>query len=682
MKSRIKRNWIIFDGSYITDYQWNFRYVKDYILRQDPVAQKAAKELDMFWIHGLWISLILAFLVMCSVSIIHKKIGQKLTENKELISGHDFVDSKGLKKLIKTPSDITIANVPYPKGAEMRHTFITGTTGCGKTNAIIEILDQVQERGDRAIIVDTVGTYVNRYYNKERGDIILNPLDPRFVSWSFFEECKDNEILRNVASCLIEKGDTNEQFWENAGKIVFTETAIKARNEKKTLKEFLELLVIAPLKEAEEYLKNTLGSNFVDREADKMAISIRATLVNAIYAFKILKDSKENNFSIQNWINSEQKNFLFLSCSPKERNTVTPLITAWLSIASDFLMQGAESDNRTWFFIDELHNLKKLPKLDLALAEIRKFGGCYVMGTQLISQLEKIYGRELTRTITGLCGTKIVMNVPEPITAKYMADFLGEKEEITSLETLSYGANTMRDGANISQRYAKENVVSGAQIMDLTTGSAFVRFYGIPIVGKIQFKLHRTTLSSKANFVFDESSKIINISEKLEKEINQILEFLRYKRKHAIVFDKDGTLTTKFAKNIDIILNPIDGNYSWDILNEFENDPLPFLNTILASSEEKQNLKLQEQVIHQFTKSRNSDDILNSVITLNDAFSWLSVFINSKQKITLTDYTNSTGEFLIFVPCVENPDLIKMAKVMLDYVTTKNICYVISNMTP
>ncbi len=54
------------------------------------------------------------------------------------------------------------------------------------------------------------------------------------------------------------------------------------------------------------------------------------------------------------------------------------------------------------------------------------------MGTQLISQLEKIYGRELTRTIIGLCGTKIAMNVPEQITAKYMADFLGEKEEITS----------------------------------------------------------------------------------------------------------------------------------------------------------------------------------------------------------------------------------------------------------
>ena len=154
-------------------------------------------------------------------------------------------------------------------------------------------------------------------------------------------------------------------------------------------------------------------------------------------------------------------------------------------------MQNSEASKRTWFLIDELHNLKKLPKLDLALAEVRKYGGCFVLGTQLISQLERVYGEELTRSITGLCGTKIVMNVPEPITAKYMADFSGEKEEITSLEALSYGANTIRDGANISQRYSKETVISASQIMELATGEAFIRFSGIPIVGKVKFKLHK-----------------------------------------------------------------------------------------------------------------------------------------------------------------------------------------------
>ncbi len=125
-----------------------------------------------------------------------------------------------------------------------------------------------------------------------------------------------------------------------------------------------------------------------------MALSIRATLINSIYSFESLREESGNNFSIRNWIETAQQGFLFLSCTPKERNTVIPMITAWLSIAADTLMQIPETDKRTWFFIDELHNLRKLPKLDLALAEIRKFGGCFVMGTQLVAQLEKIYRKE------------------------------------------------------------------------------------------------------------------------------------------------------------------------------------------------------------------------------------------------------------------------------------------------
>lgn len=161
----------------------------------------------------------------------------------------------------------------------------------------------------------------------------------------------------------------------------------------------------------------------------KMALSIRATLINSVHIFDILKEDENNNFSVKNWIESDSTSFLFLSCSPKERNTIIPLITTWLSIASDFIMQNSETSKRTWVLIDELHNLKKLLKLDLALAEIRKYGGCFVLGTQLISQLERIYGKELMRSITGLCETKIVINAPEPITAKYMADFLGKKKK-------------------------------------------------------------------------------------------------------------------------------------------------------------------------------------------------------------------------------------------------------------
>ena len=676
--------------------------MRDFIIRQLPDTAYAKVEMKAFFLKDLWISGIFAILVMIGVGVIHKRLGKKLTDKKEIISGHDYVEGKDLKKLIKEKSDITLANIPYPKGAEARHTLITGTTGSGKTNAIIELIDQIQEKGDRAIIVDTVGTYVNRYYNKEQGDIILNPLDPRSVPWSFLEECKDQEILRNVAACILEKGDNHDKFWEDAAKIVFSETAMKIQAENKSLKEFLDILAKEDLSETQKYLEGSYGASLVDKSADKMAISIRATLINSVYPFEVLREEKGKNFSIRNWIKMEEKGFLFLSCTPKERNTVIPLITSWLSIASDTLMQCPETDKRTWFFIDELHNLRKLPKLDLALAEIRKFGGCYVMGTQLIAQLEKIYGKELTRAITGLCGTKVVMNVPEPITAKYMADFLGEKEEITSTETLSYGANTIRDGANISQRYTKESVVpasqimflktgeafvkfheieviakakfkyherkglernisqrytkesvvSASQIMDLTTGEAFIRFYGIPTVGKIKFKYHeRKKLSNKNSKIkLDKNEKIIDVSEKTEKETSNIINYLRSKYAHAIIIEKGNEITKRFAENTDIVLDPINGPYSWDIIKKFENDIMLFVDFIFGNIEfdDLEKRELESYFFSQINKETSKDnkkiDLLRDIIFnlqgLEDKlkekfisqFGYLKLLINNHQK--------------------------------------------------
>lgn len=267
-----------------------------------------------------------------------------------------------------------------------------------------------------------------------------------------------------------------------------------------------------------------------------------------------------------------------------------------------------------------------------------------------------------------------------------MADFLGEKEEITSLETLSYGANTMRDGANISQgqcpRYAKENVVSGAQIMDLTTGSAFVRFYGIPIVEKIQFKLHRTTPSSKANFTLDENSKTINISEKSEKEISQILEFLRYKRKHTIVFDKDGNLTTKFAKNIDIILNPIDGNYSWNIIEEFKEDKIALVE-LLISQNELDGTEKEYLFEHLYSKnSKNTKSIFQIIrenTNLRDKLDYLFLLENNLRKITISQYVSSTPTFVVFVNSTQNENHYKIAQMISTVCSQNDIFMVLDN---
>nr|WP_041621230.1 type IV secretion system DNA-binding domain-containing protein [Orientia tsutsugamushi] len=45
-----------------------------------------------------------------------------------------------------------------------------------------------------------------------------------------------------------------------------------------------------------------------------------------------------------------------------------------------------------WFILDELPALQKVSSLPVALAESRKYGGCFVAGLQNIHQLEAIYG--------------------------------------------------------------------------------------------------------------------------------------------------------------------------------------------------------------------------------------------------------------------------------------------------
>ena len=286
-------------------------------------------------------------------------------------------------------------------------------------------------------------------------------------------------------------------YWKDAARIVFAEAVKKIAICNKTTADF-EKMLEKRMDKWDKLLEDSLGSVFVDARADKMAISIISTMINDLACFKYLKESpsssnKTNVFNIKKWVQSGS-GLLFFSCTPAQRSALVPIITAWLTIASETILQIPETKKRTWFFIDELHNLNRLPKIETSLAEIRKFGGCFVLGTQMVSQLNNIYSYDITRTITGLCGTKVVMSVPEPETAKYMSKFLGDKEEISATEGISYGAHAMRDGANISQQRSIKEVVTASDIMNLKTGEAFVRFADMELIGKVKFKHHVNTI--------------------------------------------------------------------------------------------------------------------------------------------------------------------------------------------
>ena len=101
----------------------------------------------------------------------------------------------------------------------------------------------------------------------------------------------------------------------------------------------------------------------------------------------------------------------------------------------------------------------------LGLAEIRKYGGCFVLGFQDLNQLENIYGVSTAKTLSNLTGTKVLFRAVDTDVASRVARYLGEQEKEEASESISFGAHQMRDGVNLSHQRQTKPVATASQIM-------------------------------------------------------------------------------------------------------------------------------------------------------------------------------------------------------------------------
>ena len=138
--------------------------------------------------------------------------------------------------------------------------------------------------------------------------------------------------------------------------------------------------------------------------------------------------------------------------------------------------------------LDELPTLHQVPSLQPGLAESRQFGGCFVLGVQVASALRDLYGRNGAETISGLCGTRVVLAAPDRDTAQWSADSLGRSEVEEVTEGYSYGANTIRDGVSLTPRRELRALALPSEIMRLPNLEGYLKFPGPFPVASIRLK--------------------------------------------------------------------------------------------------------------------------------------------------------------------------------------------------
>ena len=442
-----------------------------------------------------WQSLLIGSGLAFGLFLIIAKRGGR-TKKSNFIRGREITSNKDLNKKIakangkeKINDSYTIAGITYPPRGETEHLMLAGTTGTGKTIVIKDLLRQIKERGDKAIVYDYTGAFVEGYYDPAK-DIIINPFDKRSKSWCLLKEVDDEAEFETIAEALIGGSDAiSDPFWPNGARLIFSELC-KLQYRKGNLKtQDLYKHFSLPVKKLNKVLKNTLARNFTDPNSEKTTLSLLMLMTTYLQGLQYI-ENKNNDFSIKKWLlNREQNNILFLSSKSSLHSTVQPLISAMMDIAINNLGElPVGNKSKTWVIFDEVASLNYLPSLEKGLTVSRNFGGCFVIALQSISQLTRRYGPQDAETIASNCSSKIILKAGNNDTAKWASQLIGTQEIEEYREGLSYGAHEMRDGVNLSKHKSERTVALASEILSLPKFTGYALMTGGYPVAKIDFE--------------------------------------------------------------------------------------------------------------------------------------------------------------------------------------------------
>ena len=389
-----------------------------------------------------------------------------------------------------------IARIPWPGEAETRHTIVSGTTGSGKTVLIADLVEQIRSRGERCVLYDKMGSYTETFFDAE-SDVLLNPLDDRAPRWSPFLEARSARDFDTMAAALIPRQkDAADPFWITAARQLFSHGAAGLWQRGETGNRVLvDHLLKTELSALADAMEGTVAQSIVDPANPKTALSVRAMLTANIGAMDLLPDEGDP-FSIREWIEREGSGFLFLTSRGDQHASLRGLISTWLEIAVNALLSLPRTDGRRiWVILDELPTLHQLPSLRPGLAESRQFGGCFVLGVQVFSALRDLYGRDGAETISGLCGTRVVLAAPDKDTSEWSAESLGRAEVESLTEGVSYGTGkhpgAPRDGVTLSTRKDVRPLVLPSEVARLENLSGYLKFPGEWPVARIGLRYRK-----------------------------------------------------------------------------------------------------------------------------------------------------------------------------------------------
>ena len=390
-------------------------------------------------------------------------------------------------------NNLNLSGLNLPRGVEPYHLFVVGSTGSGKSVAITQLLDQIEERGDIALVVDSGGEFSSRYFRPER-DHIINPFDDRCAPWSPTAELEGPWDAEALAKSMVPDGTGDSKEWNGYAQTFVTSVLRKLSEDRNlSIRSLLHYVQSASIEELTPILAGSAAA--AQLTSDKTFGSIRTIAANYLSTYVYLQDDA-NPFSIAKYIRAGNPGFLFFTYRDDQLDSLRNMISCALDIASrTILALPANNDRRIWLIIDEFASIGKVQSIEAVATKARKMGGCLLIGLQSVSQLKDRYGDNTAQTILGCLSSWLILRCSDADTSEYISKYIGDSE----ISRMTDGTSSADSGNSQSktQQIQTQRAIMPVELQRLANLQGFFKLAGdYPICEiKLSFPEKRAKIS-------------------------------------------------------------------------------------------------------------------------------------------------------------------------------------------
>jgi len=352
------------------------------------------------------------------------------------------------------------------------HILFIGSTGTGKTNSILQMLEWYEAKNIPCIILDAKNEYIAKKF-RPGVDLIFNPLDCDSIQWNFFDEIKRWPDIDAISAFIVPENKSNsDPIWTHAPREIISaliEHLIKIKHANcgslwrvlnSGISTIRKALKHSNNKTISDYLTDTGGKE----GHSKLAQDIKASMTQYIQFLRYMP-KKEGNFKIDDWLNNKVSGNIYITSHPDLKETLKPALSLFLSML--IMKVNALPNDQTrkirWILdeINQLYPQKLLPDL---LTQSRSKGSQIIIGIQDKAQFDENYGKNNADSIIGCCATQIIFRCDGPETAEYASKILSKGKIIEPENSSSHGSSDVREGISKSNRPKEEYILMASEI--------------------------------------------------------------------------------------------------------------------------------------------------------------------------------------------------------------------------